>query len=79
MSDIQNQILQVMEASSQRGKIMMTVKDLSKKIGVSQMKLKKDIRVLVESEKMSYWSSGSSNYIVLQDDFNRMKEKQVEN
>ncbi len=56
MSDTQTKILDIMEKGSQRGKARMTVKDLSKKIGLSQMKLKKDIRVLVESEKIAYWS-----------------------
>lgn len=79
MSELQKQILQIMEEGSNRGKAMLTMKDLSKKMGVSQLKLKKEVRVLVENAEVCYWSSGSSNYMMLRDDYNRMKENQIEN
>ncbi|MCP4179960.1 MAG: hypothetical protein GY756_19540 [bacterium] len=78
MSDLQNKILEIMKNSSKRGKTRISIRELSKKAGLTQMKIKKDIRILVENEKLSYWSSGSTNYIMLQEDFINMKENDLE-
>ncbi len=76
MSDIQMKVMQVLQESSNRGKTRVTLKDISKKVGLSQMKLKKDVRSLVEKSELAYWTSGSSDYIMLQSDFNKLKEKE---
>lgn len=76
MSDVQNEIMKIMEESSKRGKKRMSSKDLAKKMGLSQMKLKKETRGLIDSAVLAYWTSGSTTYLMLQKDVDVLKQRE---
>ena len=73
MDELQQNIIKAMEGWSGKGKTKVSPKDLSKKVGVSQRELKNGVRPLMEASALNYWHSGSTTYIMLQADYEKLK------
>jgi len=77
MSDgIKNAIIGLLEKKSQKGKKRTTPNDITKIL--SENYKKRDVRksltaLLTEEKKINYWSSGSTNYVLLAEDYAALK------
>lgn len=63
-----------MQASSAKNKKKHYIKDLAKKIeGATKREVQDLVKDLIAENKISYWSSGSTTYIMLKEDFEAYK------
>ena len=76
MDKIEGKIFQVMQKFSDRGKTRVYPTDLARKVGGSQLKVKRGVKTLVDEEKLTYWSSGSTTYIMLKSNFDKLKSEE---
>ncbi len=74
MISIQEQIIVMMNNNSSRGKKKVAPIDLGKKLDLSQRKFRREIRSLIEKQKLAYWTSGSGSYIMLKKDYDLQSE-----
>jgi len=73
--DLKAKVLEAMQASSAKNKKKLYIKDLAKKIeGATKREVQNEVKELIAEEKMAYWSSGSTTYIMLMEDFLAYKE-----
>ena len=73
--EIKAEIMDVMSKSSQRGKQKLYVTEMSKKIdSASNREVKKLVSELIAEDKLAYWSSGSTTYLMLKEDFDNLEE-----
>jgi Dissimilatory sulfite reductase D (DsrD) len=76
MSDeIKDAIIALMEKNSKKGKKKSYPKDLAKTLSKEhdRKQVKKMILALLDEQKLNYWSSGSTTYVMLPDDFAKVK------
>ena len=73
--DLKEKVLEFMKESSAKNKKKYYIKDLAKKIeGASKREVQNAVKELTAEEKMSYWSSGSTTYVMLMEDFLAYKD-----
>ena len=77
MDIIEDKIIEIMKKSSDRGKARVPLKDIAKRLDTSVMSVKRGIKTLMEGEKLNYWHSGSTTYIMLKEDFDKLKEREA--
>ena len=75
MSDgIKNAIMALLEKKSQKGKKRITPNDIMKILSdYKKRDVKKSITALLAEEKINYWSSGSTNYVLLPENYASLK------
>ena len=77
MSDVKEAVMAFFEKSSAKGKKRLAPKDVAKAM-VDDFPKKKEtklaIQALIEEEKLSYWSSGSTTYVMLKQDYDELME-----
>jgi len=74
--DLKTQIMDLMQKSSQRGKQKTYVTEVAKKIeGASNRDVKKMVSELIAEGKLAYWSSGSTTYLMLKEDFDKLPDQ----
>ena len=81
MSDeIKQAILEVLEKNSGKGKKKTYPKDIAKALSdrFERRDVKKIIPEMIESGEVSYWSAGSTTYIMLKADFEQLKATEEE-
>lgn len=76
MDKIEEKIIDVMQKNSDRGKTRLYLKDLAKQVGESQLNVKKGVKILIEAGKLDYWHSGSTTYIMLKSEFDKLKREE---
>jgi len=73
--DLKEKIIEAMKASSAKNKKKLYIKDLAKKIeGSTKREVQNVVKELIAEEKLSYWSSGSTTYIMLKEDFDKYQD-----
>ena len=71
--DLKEKIQAAMKKSSDKGKKKLYVKDVCKLLPDEDKKqVKNMIKGMVDSGDLKYWSSGSTTYVVLPEDFENM-------
>jgi hypothetical protein len=75
MSDgIKNAIMALLEKKSQKGKKRITPNDITKILSdYKKRDVKKSLTALLTEEKINYWSSGSTNYVLLPENYAALK------
>ncbi len=76
MDKIEDKIFDVMQKYSDRGKTRVYPIDLARQVGGSQLKVKKGVKTLMDDEKLNYWHSGSTTYIMLKSNFDKLKTEE---
>lgn len=72
--ELKEKVLEAMKASSAKNKKKLYIKDLAKKVeGASKREVQNEVKELIAEKKLAYWSSGSTTYIMLQEDFDNYK------
>ena len=72
--ELKDKILVAMRESSAKNKKKLYIKDLAKKIeGATKHEVQDMVKELIAEQKLAYWSSGSTTYIMLQEDFEAYK------
>lgn len=76
MSDVGQAVLELMEKNSAKGKKKLYPKDLTKALEEQfpRAEVKKAIQELLDQGRLCYWSSGSTTYVMLKEDFEQIKE-----
>lgn len=69
MSDeLQQQIVDFIQKRTEKGKGLNSVRDVAKALNEASRKdIRAAITVLIDAEKLKYWSSGSTTYLTLPD------------
>jgi hypothetical protein len=71
--ELKAQVMDVMQKSSQRGKQKLYVTEMAKRVeGASHREVKKAVSELIAEGKLAYWSSGSTTYLMLKEDFDNL-------
>ena len=76
MSDeIKDAIIALLEKNSSKGKKKSYPKDIAKALSEEhdRKQVKKMIQALLDEGKLNYWSSGSTTYVMLPVDFEKVK------
>ncbi len=77
MSDVKEAVMAYFEKSSKKGKKRLAPKDVAKAMSDDFPK-KKDVKMaiqdLIMEEKLSYWSSGSTTYVMIKADYDALME-----
>ena len=75
---IKQAIMETMEKNSSKGKKKSYPKDIAKALSdnFGRSDVKKMIPELIAEDKLAYWSSGSTTYIMLKKDFDELSEKE---
>ena len=74
--DLKLKVLETMKKSSEKGKKKMFIKSLANQMqDEDKREIKKAVKELEADGKLKYWSSGSTVYIVLAEDFHSLEEE----
>ena len=72
--ELKERVMAAMRESSAKNKKKLYIKDLAKKIeGVTKHEVQDAVKELLNEKKLSYWSSGSTTYLMLMEDFEAYK------
>ena len=73
--EIKQAIIDVFEKNLKKGKKKLYMKDVVKSLpDFSRSDVKKQVQDMMDKE-LAYWSSGSTTYLMLMDEFNKYKEE----
>ena len=74
--DAKSAVIALLEKNSAKGKKKLYPKDIAKSLEgvVPWAEAKKAIQELLDGGQLSYWSSGSTTYVMLKKDFDEIKE-----
>jgi len=73
--ELKQAVIELFEKNSKKGKKKLYPKEVAKTLGdFPRKEVKLGIQELIAEEKLSYWSSGSTTYVMLQADFDALKE-----
>jgi len=74
--DLKEKIMEAMKQSSAKNKKKLYIKDLAKKIeGASKREVQNVVKDLIAEDKLAYWSSGSTTYIMLKEDYDAYRHQ----
>lgn len=74
--ELKEKIMETMKQSSAKNKKKLYIKDLAKKIeGASKREVQNVVKDLIAEEKLAYWSSGSTTYIMLKEDYDAYRHQ----
>ena len=72
--DVKEAVMAVMQKSAEKGKRRTYITEVPKQVPeFPKGEVRKAVQDLIAEGKLSYWSSGSTTYVMLQADFDKYK------
>ncbi len=77
--DLKQAILDFMKKSSSKGKKRVYAKDVSKGVAdkFDKKEAKKMVQEMLTSGELAYWSSGSTTYVMLPEDYEELQKQEA--
>lgn len=78
--ELKQAVLDFFNKNSAKGKKKMYIKDVTKGLGdkFERREVKKKVQELLDSDVLAYWSSGSTTYVMLKNDWEVQQKLETE-